>query len=68
MTREEIVEELKDNMARASAMIDRAQFVLDKNRHQMTEDTAWELQANLDKRRFQLELDRIQINQLLLTK
>lgn len=59
MTPEQL-KELGDEIAATEALIDQAQAHLEANRHHLTEDEIWNTQANLDIKRFQLEIAKMQ--------
>lgn len=63
--RDRQIEFLKDNIARRTALLDQFQATLDTNRHRFSEDRAWEIQATIDLRRFDLEFDRLSLKALL---
>lgn len=52
---------LKDELARRAALLDQLQASLNTNQHQFSEDRVWEIQADIDVKRFNLELDRLSL-------
>jgi multidrug resistance efflux pump len=58
------LETLKDQIASCQATIDQAQAHFDQHKHLLTEDQAWHGQAAIDAKRFQLELQKLQVKAL----
>ena len=62
MPEPEVIKELKDSIARTSARLEQVQMTLDDFGHLLPEDERWKFQAEIDERRFHLEMDRNQVN------
>jgi hypothetical protein len=60
----EKIKALHDDIASTDAMIDQAQACLDENRKHLTDDEILNTQANIDIKRLQLELARLQLKML----
>lgn len=60
----DILTQLKLTFALNDALLQRDQSKLDLYRHKYSEEEAWHLQAAIDAKRFDLELDRLALNAL----
>ncbi len=57
----ERLEELKDDIAILQSMLDQAQAHFDKHRHLWDEAIAWEMQAKIDVKQFDLEMAKLAV-------
>lgn len=60
----EIITQLRVTFAMNEALLQRDQTTLDLYRNTYSEDEAWHMQAAIDTKRFDLELDRLALNAL----
>ncbi len=56
---------IKDTIACQTAQLDQTQTHLNTHRHLMSEDEAWGIQAEIDRLRFDVEIDRLQVKTII---
>lgn len=59
------IKPIKEDHAVATAILDNSQASLDRHRHLLSEETAWNLQAEIDIQRYDIEMQKLDLHDIL---